>query len=155
MPAVPTTSRVPELLAAAGALLATVAVFLPWYATDPASRASNIDGVRGELSMWTVHEAMRYLLLLLLVLIAAMTVATLLRRARNLSEPMMVLGVNALGVVLYFGFIYRPGDPMQTISLRYGYFLALAGIVAPLVVASIRAKQSGPRRSGSPIAARA
>ena len=148
-------SRVPELLAAAGALLATVSVFLPWYSTDPRSRASNIDGVRGELSMWTVHEAMRYVLLLLLVLITVMAFATLLRGATGLFEPTMVLGVNAIGVVLYFGFIYRPGSPMQTISLEYGYFLSLVGTAAPLVVASIRAKQSGPRRSGSPIAARA
>lgn len=147
-------SRVPELLAAAGALLATVAVFLPWYSTDPQSRASNIDGVRGDLSMWTVHEAMRYVLLLLLVLVAVMAVATLLRGDRGLHEPSMVLGVNAIGIVLYFGFIYRPGTPMQTIDLAYGYWLAVAGVVAPLVVSSMRAKQS-VRRSASPLSARA
>lgn len=148
-------SRVPELLAAAGALLATVAVFLPWYSTDPQSRASNIDGVRGELSMWTVHEAMRYVLLLLLVLMTVMSVVALLRGAKGMSEPIMVLGVNAIGIVLYFGFIYRPGSPMQTISLEHGYFLSLIGTLVPLVVSSIRAKQAGPRRSGSPVAARA
>ena len=147
-------SRVPETIAAAGALLATVSVFLPWYATDPDSRASNIDGVRGDLSMWTVHEAMRYVLLLLLVLIAIMSLATLLRGATGLHEPGMVLGVNAIGIVLYFGFIYRPGTPMQTISLEYGYFLALVGVIAPLVVSSVRAKQSA-RRSSSPLTARA
>lgn len=147
-------SRVPEAIAAAGALLATVSVFLPWYSTDPASRASNIDGVRGDLSMWTVHEAMRYVLLLLLVLIAVMALATLLRGETGLHEPSMVLGVNALGIVLYFGFIYRPGSPMQTIDLGYGYFLSLAGVIAPLVVSSIRAKQS-VRRSASPLTARA
>lgn len=149
------TSLIPEIVAAAGALLATVAIFMPWYATDPASPASNIDGVRGELSMWTVHEAMRYVLLSLVVAMAAMSLLVLLRGARGLFEPIMVLGVNAIGVVLYFGFIYRPGDPMQTISLRYGFFLALAGVAVSLIVASIRAKQAGPRRSGSPIAARA
>ena len=148
------TSRLPELVAALGALLAAVAVFLPWYSTDPASRASNIDGVRGDLSMWTVHEAMRYVLLLLLVLIAVMALATLLRGAHGLHEPGMVLGVNAIGIVLYFGFIYRPGTPMQTIDLAYGYWLAVIGVIAPLVVSSIRAKQSA-RRSASPLSARA
>jgi hypothetical protein len=147
-------SRVPEAIAAAGALLAAVSVFLPWYSTDPASRASNIDGVRGDLSMWTVHEAMRYVLLVLLVLIAIMALATLLRGETGLHEPGMVLGVNALGIVLYFGFIYRPGDPMQTISLRYGFFLALAGIAVPLVVAALRAK-AGMKRSASAIGSRA
>jgi hypothetical protein len=147
-------SRGPELVAAVGALLAVVAVFLPWYATDPASRASNIDGVRGDLSMWTVHEAMRYVLLILLVLIALMSLVTLLRGAMGLHDPSMVLGVNAIGIVLYFGFIYRPGTPMQTIDLAYGYWVALAGVVAPLVVSSIRAKQS-VRRSASPLSARA
>ena len=148
------SSRVQELLAAAGAALATVAIFLPWYGTDPQSPASNIDGVRGDLSMWTVHEAMRYVLLALLVLMTVMALASLLGRAHGLVDPIMVLGVNAIGIVLYFGFIYRPGDPMQTISLRYGYFLALAGVTTSLVVASLRAKQS-VRRSASPLSARA
>ena len=147
-------SRVPELIAALGALLAVASVFLPWYSTDPASRASNIDGVRGDLSMWTVHEAMRYVLLVLVVLIAVMAVAALVRGDGSVHEPAMVLGVNAIGIVLYFGFIYRPGTPMQTISLAYGYWLAVGGVIAPLVVSSIRAKQS-VRRSASPLTARA
>jgi hypothetical protein len=97
---------------------------------------------------------MRYVLLVLLVLVAIMSLATLLRGEDGLHEPSMVLGVNALGIVLYFGFIYRPGSPMQTIDLAYGYLLSLVGVVAPLVVSSIRAKQS-VRRSGSPLTARA
>jgi hypothetical protein len=97
---------------------------------------------------------MRYVLLVLVVLVGLMSLATLLRGATGLHEPSMVLGVNAIGIVLYFGFIYRPGTPMQTISLAYGYWLALAGVVAPLVVSSIRAKQS-VRRSASPLSARA
>jgi len=154
MPASSPRSRLPELVAALGSLLAILAIFLPWYSTDPSSRASNIDGVRGDLSMWTVHEAMRYVLLILLVLVAVMSLATLLRGATGLHEPGMVMGVNAIGIVLYFGFIYRPGTPMQTISLAYGYALALVGVLAPLVVSSIRAKQSA-RRSASPLSARA
>ena len=155
MSATSSQSRVPEAIAAIGALVAIVSVFLPWYSTDPASRASNIDGVRGDLSMWTVHEAMRYVLLVLLVLIAVMAVIALVRGENAVHEPSMVLGVNAIGIVLYFGFIYRPGSPMQTISLEYGYLLSLVGVVVPLVVSSIRSKQSSPRRSGSPIAQRA
>ena len=147
-------SRLPELLGAAGAILAIVSVFLPWYSTDAASRASNIDGRRGDLSMWTVHEAMRYVLLVLLVLVAIMSLATLLRGEDGLHEPAMVMGVNAIGIVLYFGFIYRPGSPMQTISLDYGYFLSLVGVIVPLAVSSVRAKQS-VRRSGSPLTSRA
>ncbi len=148
------TSRFPELLAAAGASLATLSLFMPWYATDPASRASNIDGARGDLSMWTVHDAMRWVLLVVLVLLTLIAVSALISGAAGMAEPAMVLGVNALGIVLYFGFIYRPGDPMQTISLRYGFFLALAGIAVPLVVAAMRAK-AGMKRSASAIGSRA
>ena len=147
-------SRIPEAVAAVGAVLAIVSVFLPWYSTDPDSRASNIDGVRGDLSMWTVHEAMRYVLLALLVLIAILAVTALVRGENAVHEPSMVLGVNAIGIVLYFGFIYRPGSPMQTISLGYGYLVSVIGVVAPLVVSSIRAKQS-VHRSGSPLTSRA
>lgn len=145
----------PELTAAVASVAAVVAVFLPWYSTDPQSRVSNIDGRRGDQSMWTVHEAMRWVLLALVVLVAVMTVATLLRPhvAGNFSDPIMVMGVNAIGIVLYFGFIFRPGDPMQTITLEYGYFLALAGTAVPLVVSAVRAK-AGLRRSASPIGSR-
>lgn len=148
------SKRIPELIAAAGAVVALVTVFLPWYATEERSVNSNIDGVRGDLSMWTVHEAMRYVLLLVVVLMLAMTVSALLRpdSARGLAEPIMVLAVNAVGIVLYFGILYRPGEPPATISLRYGWFLALVATLVPLVVA---ARRAGRRRSGSPVAQRA
>lgn len=148
------TKRTPEIIAAAGTVLALVAVFLPWYGTEAASLNSNIDGVRGDLSMWTVHEAMRYVLLVLLVLMLAMAVSAARQpdHARSLADPMIYVAVNALGIVLYFGLLYRPGEPPATISLRYGWFIALVGTLAPLIVA---ARISGPRRSSSPVAQRA
>jgi hypothetical protein len=146
--------RTPELIAAIGAVLALVAVFLPWYGTDPQSRNSNIDGTRGDLSMWAVHDAMRWVLLVLVVLMLAIAVAAALQpdNARSLADPMIYVAVNAVGIVLYFGLLYRPGEPPSTISLRYGWFVALVGTLAPLVVA---ARISGPRRSSSPVAQRA
>lgn len=150
------SNRGPELLAVIGSIAAVVAVFLPWYRTDPASPASNIDGVRGELSMWTVHEAMRYVLLVHLVLLVILTVATLLAAGRRsgLHEPIMVLAVNAIGIIVYFGFIFRPGEPMATISLEYGCLVALAGSIPALAVSAVRSS-AGMRRSASPIGARA
>lgn len=150
------SNRLPELIAAVGCTIATAAIFLPWYSTDPQVAASSIDGVKGELSMWTVHEAMRYVLLAHLVLLVLMTWTALLREedGKGLREPIMVLAVNAIGITVYFGFIYRPGEPMQTISLEYGCLLALAGTVPALVVNALRARE-GVRRSASPIGARA
>ena len=146
--------RTLELLAAAGCLLALVAIFLPWYATEAQSVNSNIDGVRGDLSMWTVHEAMRYVLLLLVVLMLAISLVALWRpaSARSLADPMIYVAVNAVGIVLYFGLLYRPGEPPATISLSFGWFLALVGTLVPLVVA---ARRAGRHRSGSPVAQRA
>ncbi len=143
-------SRLPELAAAVGSLLALAAIFLPWYATDPQSRVSNIDGRQGDQSMWLVHDAMRWVLLVLVVLMALMTLSALLRPsgAAGFVDPIMVMAVNAMGIVLWFGFVYRPGDPMQTISLSYGWFLALAGTLTPLVMNAYRAKATMRRSAG-------
>ena len=148
-------SRLPELAATLGSALALAAIFMPWYATDPQSRVSNIDGRKGDQSMWLVHDAMRWVLLVLVVLMVLMTLSALVRphEAAGFVDPIMVMAVNALGIVVWFGFVYRPGDPMQTISLRYGWFLALAGTLTPLVMNAYRAKAT-MRRSASPVGAR-
>ncbi len=147
------TTRVPEAVAVAGSLLLAIALFLPWYVTDPHSAASNIDGVKGSLSGWTVHEAMRYAVLGLAVVQLVLSVAALARpqSARDLAEAAMVMAVNSFGIVVYFGLIYRPGEPMNTISLRYGWFLALIGVVVALVAAVARVQASSRRRAGSPV----
>ena len=152
-PARTRTSRLPELLSAIGSALLAVGLFLPWYATDPGNAVSNIDGVRGDLSGWTVHEAMRYAVLAFAVIQGVLSLIGLLRprAARDLAEATMVTAVNAVGVVVYFGLIYRPGEPPETISLRYGWFLALAGMVVTLVAAVYRVQKSSRRRAGSPV----
>lgn len=131
-----------------------VGLFLPWYATDPDRPASNIDGVRGELSGWTVHEAMRYVILAFALIQLGLALAAMRNRtsARELAEGSMVTAVNAVGVVFYFGLIYRPGEPPATIELRYGWFVAAAGVLIALIAIVNRVQKSSRRRSGSPIA---
>ena len=147
-------SRTPEFLSAAGSLMTAVGLFLPWYATDPDRTASNIDGVRGEISGWTVHEAMRYVILVLALIQLALALAALRPGAdlRALAEATMVMAVNSFGIVIYFGLIFRPGEPPATIDLQYGWAVATVGTVATLIGAVMRAQRSSRRRSGSPIA---
>ena len=144
-------SRAPELLLVAGALLATLALFAPWYSTDPSYPTSAIDGVRGDLSGWTVHEAMRWVALAL-SLIPLVLGATALRSpdaARSLAEIAMVTLVNGLGVVLYFGWLYRPGEPQQTISLAWGWWVAAGATVLALLGTLWRVQGEARRRAGA------
>src|SRR3712207_537286 len=59
----PKKLRLGELIALAGGVLLAIAVFLPWYEPSPSNPNSNIDGMRGALSGWTVHTILRYLFL--------------------------------------------------------------------------------------------
>src|ERR1051325_2876030 len=52
-----------ELIAAVGALLLAVCLFLPWYKPDPNNPNAVIDGQHGALSGWDVYPIMRWLLL--------------------------------------------------------------------------------------------
>src|SRR3954469_23719924 len=130
-----------ELIAAIGAVLLALGLFLPWYATNPDNRNANIDGARGTFSCWDVHPILHWLLLAAAA--APLILAWVILRDHQLSWPRgeltAVVGMIALVLVLYVGLVDRPGDPSAQISLRFGWVVALLGTAGIIVGGTLRA----------------
>jgi len=133
-----------EQFALAGALLLVVAVFLTWYRTDPGNPNALIDGDRGSFSAFEAHPILRWLLLLAAV--APIVLTYIIARGHKLSwargEMTMVTSIAAFGLVLYNGVIDRPGEPSSAISLRPGWWLALAATLLMTYGAAKRSSES-------------
>jgi hypothetical protein len=138
-----------ELIAAIGGILLAVGVFLPWYSTASDNRNAVIDGERGDLSAWTVHPVLRWLLLA--AAIAPLILVWIIVRDHELSwergEMTLVVGIAAFGLIFYTGVLDRPGDPRSAISLEIGWFAALLGSLLIVGGAAIRsAATAKPRK---------
>src|SRR5215207_4535288 len=139
-----------EYLAVAGGLLLALGVFLPWYRTNADNRNANIDGATGSLSGWTVHPILGWLLLA--AASAPLILAWIIARDHQLSWPRgemtAVVAMIAIALILYVGFIDRPGRPSGQISLQFGWFVALLGAALMVVGGALRA--SGTERPRKP-----
>ncbi len=139
-----------ELIAAASGIVLAVSVFLTWYATDQSNRFSKINGrAFVEVSAWQSRKPVA--ILLLLAAVAPLILLWIILRQHQLSWPRgemtAVVAITALVLILVLGFVARPGDPMDTISLKYGWFLALAASIGMVVGAAQKtAEASGPRK---------
>jgi hypothetical protein len=129
-----------ELIAVVGGLLLVAGVFVPWYATSENPNA-RIDGSRGSFSAWEVHPILRWLLLAAAV--APLILAWIVLRDHQLSWPRgemtAVVGVAASGLILYVGFVAKPGEPPGEIDLQLGYALAVIGGLLITTGGAIRA----------------
>src|SRR3954447_15488044 len=139
-----------ELIAVIGGLLLALGLFLPWYETNPDNRNANLDGVRGTVTGWEAFPILHWLLLA--AAIAPLILAWVILRDHQLSWPRgemtAVVGMIALVLVLYVGFVDRPGEPSGQISLKPGWFLAVVGCVLTTVGGALRA--SGTERPRKP-----
>jgi hypothetical protein len=138
-----------ELVAALGGLLLGGCLFLAWYETDPGNPNADIDGVRGALSGFEVHQILRWLLLL--AAIAPFILIWIVIRDHELSWPRgemtAVTAIAAFGLVAYVGVIDRPGDPSGEISLQLGWVGAMVGVILMAVGGAHRASSvERPRR---------
>ena len=137
-----------EYIAVAGAVLLLIALFLPWYETNPDNAAANIDGERGTFSGWDVHPIARWLLLLLAV--SPIILAWIIARGHELAwtrgELTAVGSIFGLGLVFFNGIVSKPGEPSSQISLEYGYWLTLLGILLILVGSVMRTGETQRRR---------
>jgi hypothetical protein len=125
---------------ALGVLLG-VSLFLPWYGTQASNPNSSINGMRGDLSAWDVHPTLRWILLV-------GAVSTLLGawqtiRAQKTEVPRgqitVMVAVLVAGLIVLSGLLNRPGAPVSTISLEYGWFVALAAPLGAIATGLARA----------------
>jgi hypothetical protein len=130
-----------EYLAVLGGLLLALSLVLPWYATSPDNRNAVIDGVRGSVTAFDVFPILRWLLLA--TALAPLILAWVILRDHQLSWPRgemtAVVGMIAIVLVLYVGFVDRPGTPSGQISLKIGWFLAVLGCALTVVGGAMRA----------------
>ena len=131
-----------EFIAALGGLLLGVCVFMPWYTLDPETGNATLAGyTEGSVSAWQAHAILRYVFLL--AALAPLILLYIVVRDHELSWPRgemtAVIAVMTFGFVIYLGVIDRPGEPPGEISLAWGWFGALAGVILMAVGGSIRA----------------
>ena len=134
-----------DLLQLGIGLLLAITAFLPWYSTDSQNPNSNINGQRGDLTPWDVHPVLRWLLLF--VAAAALLSAWQTWHAHKTEwrrgEMSVVVAATVACLVLLTGFVDRPGEPSGTISLQYGWFIALVLAIAGVINALARMPQIG------------
>jgi hypothetical protein len=140
-----------EVIAAACGVLLAVALFLPWFSTDHRNPNSEIGGHPfSTVSFWH-QEGIVLRVLFLLGALAPIVLLWIVVRQHQLSWPRgevtAIVGIVAVTLVLVLGFVKKPGDPADTISLKVGWFLGLVAAIGMLVGAARRTQESGrPRK---------
>jgi hypothetical protein len=136
-----------EIIAALGGLLLAVSIFLPAYSPSENPNAI-IEGSRDAVSVWQVHDILRWLLLLAAA--APLILGYIILRDHQLSWPRgevtAVTGIFATGLIVYNGILDRPGEPSGQISLAAGWYGLLLGAVLIAVGGAMRTSESERRR---------
>ncbi len=138
-----------DLIAALGGIALALSVFIQkTYEARPENPNANIDGLTGTVSIWQVHDILRFLLLA--AAIAPIVLLWIIYREHELSWPRgemtAVVGLTAATLLFYTGIIDRPGEPSGQIELDWAWYTAFGGAVAMAVGGSLRASESGRRR---------
>ena len=137
-----------EIIAAIGGLMLGASVFIKCYEARPQNPNANIDGLRGTLSIWQVHDIIR--ILLLLAALAPIVLVYIVLRDHELSWPRgemtAVIGLTAATLLLYMGIIDRPGEPAGQIELEIGWYGALLGAILSTVGGAMRSAETSRTR---------
>ena len=137
-----------ELVAMAGGALLAIALFLPWYSAE--NQRAEIAGTTGpgDFTAWEVHTILRWLLLA--AALAPLILAYIIIRGHKLSwargEMTAVVAIAALGLAGYNGAIDRPGEPSGLIGIKYGWIIAMLGIILMMVGSALRASEVERKR---------
>ncbi len=132
-----------ELVAVIGGALLAVGLFLDWYelgrrATLGSYRSGDV------VTGFQAHEIARWIWLVAAA--APLILAYIIVRGHKLSwargELTAVIAIASFGLILYAGVIDRPGEPQSLISLKLGWFVALAGVLLMLVGSALRASST-------------
>jgi hypothetical protein len=140
-----------ELIAALGGVLLGLCIFLPWYEANPDNENAVVAGVKGgSVSAWQAHSVLRYVFLL--AALAPLVLLYIVLRDHELSWPRgeltAVIAIIAFGLIGYLGVVDRPGEPPGEISLQWGWFGAMLGVLMMMAGGAIRA--SGTERPRKP-----
>jgi hypothetical protein len=138
-----------DWFAALGGIVLALSVFIrKTYEARPESPTANINGLKGTVSIWQVHDLMRWLLLL--AAIAPIVLLYILARDIKLSWPRgemtAVVGLAAITLILYTGVIDRPGDPSGEIELDWSWYTAAGGALAIAFGGALRASSTERKR---------
>ena len=136
-----------EYAAMAGGALLAISIFLKWY--EAVSDLADFKGVRGRgtYSGWEAHDVQRWLLLLAAA--APFILAYIIATNRELSwarGELTAVAMTALALVAYDGLIDRPGEPSGQIELEFGWYFAIAGVLAMLAGSALRSSEVERRR---------
>jgi hypothetical protein len=137
-----------EIIAAVGGLLLAISVFVKCYEARPQNPNANIDGMKGTLSIWQVHDILR--ILLLLAALAPIVLVYIVVRDHQLSWPRgeltAVVGLTAATLLFYTGIIDRPGEPSGEIELEIGWYGAMLGSILTTVGGALRSSETGRKK---------
>ncbi len=132
-----------EILAMGGGVLLAIGLFLPWYNAENRRAGIIPGGGAGDFTGWEVHGIQRWLLLAAAA--APFILAYIVLRGHKLSwargEMTAVTSIAAFGLIIYAGVIDRPGEVSGLVSLKWGWFVALLGVLAMLIGSALRASE--------------
>ena len=138
-----------DWLAALGGVVLFLSVFIgKTYEARPESPTAQINGLRGTVSIWEVHDLLRWALLA--ASIAPIVLVYIIARDHELSWPRgemtAVIGLVATTLIFYVGVIDRPGEPSGQIELDWSWYTALGGAIAIAVGGAVRSSQTERKR---------
>lgn len=137
-----------ELVAMAGGAMLGGGMFIKWYeSVSPLAELGDGTGL-GVYNGWETHTLLRWLLLV--AAIAPFVLAYIVVRGHELSwargELTAVIAIVAFGLLIYNGWIDRPGEPAGQIELEWGWYVAVAGSLLMLAGAALRSTETGRAR---------
>jgi hypothetical protein len=132
-----------ELIAAIGAVVLAIAVWLPAYLPSSNPNAV-VAGGHTDASIWDANKISRYFILA--AALAPLVLLYIVLRRHQLSWPRgeltAVIGLTASTLNFWNGIISRPGDPDGQIALGIGWYLAMVASLAIAVGGALRAGES-------------
>jgi hypothetical protein len=142
-----------EAVAVVGGLLLAISLFLTWYTlSDQYASLHSCKGPKGTCSGWSSLGVLS--VIIVIAAIAPVVLAYIVIRGHALSWPRGELtalcSIVALVLILFLGFIDRPGSPRGEIHISYGWFLGMLGGLLILIGALVRSQESGGRRRKPP-----
>jgi hypothetical protein len=142
-----------EAVAVIGGLVLAISLFLSWYTlSNRYASLHSCKGPKGACSGWSSLGLLS--VIIVIAAIAPVVLAYIVIRGHALSWPRGELtalcSIVALVLILFLGFIDRPGSPPGEIQISYGWFLGMLGGLLILIGALVRSQESGGRRRKPP-----